>query len=76
MKPIDTNKSLRRTQFYGFASVAIMLGVFGGWTALADLNGAVIASATITAETYSKKVQHREGGNISRILVKIGRAHV
>ena len=72
MKPINTNKSLRRTQFYGFASVAIMLGVFGGWTALADLNGAVIAPATITAETYSKKVQHREGGNISRILVKDG----
>lgn len=72
MKAIDTNKSLRRTQLFGFVSIAVMVGVFGTWTALADLNGAVIAPATITAETYSKKVQHREGGNISRILVKDG----
>lgn len=72
MKPINTNKSLRRTQYLGFFSIAVMLGVFGAWTALADINGAVIAPATITAETYSKKVQHREGGNISRILVRDG----
>ncbi len=72
MKPINTNKSLRRTQVFGFASIIAMCGVFGAWTAMADINGAVIAPATITAETYSKKVQHREGGNISRILVKDG----
>lgn len=72
MKPINTNKSMRRTQLFGFASIIAMFGVFGAWTAMADINGAVIAPATITAETYSKKVQHREGGNISRILVKDG----
>jgi HlyD family secretion protein len=72
MKPIDTNKSLRRTQLFGFASLAVMVGVFGTWTALAELNGAVIAPATIVAESYSKKVQHLEGGNISRILVRDG----
>ena len=72
MKPINTNKSLRRTQFFGFASVVAMLAIFGAWTAMADINGAVIAPATITAESYSKKVQHREGGNIQRILVKDG----
>jgi HlyD family secretion protein len=49
-----------------------MLGIFGAWTALADINGAVIAPATIVSESYSKKVQHREGGNVSRILVKDG----
>jgi multidrug efflux pump subunit AcrA (membrane-fusion protein) len=72
MKPINTNKSLRRTQIFGFGSIFVMLGIFGAWTALADINGAVIAPATIIAESYSKKVQHREGGNISRILVKDG----
>ena len=72
MKPINTDRSLRNTQFFGFASLAIMLGSFGLWTAYADLNGAVVAPATIVAETYSKKVQHREGGNILRILVKDG----
>ncbi|MDE2446725.1 MAG: HlyD family type I secretion periplasmic adaptor subunit [Alphaproteobacteria bacterium] len=72
MKQIDTNKSLRRTQIFGFASLAVMLGVFGTWSVLAELNGAVIASATIVAESYSKKVQHLEGGNIARILVRDG----
>lgn len=72
MKPIETNKSLRRTQIFGFGSIFVMLGIFGAWTALADINGAVIAPATIIAESYSKKVQHLEGGNISRILVKDG----
>ncbi len=72
MKPINTNRSLRTTQLFGFASVIAMLGGFGGWTAFAELNGAVIAPATIVAESYSKKVQHREGGNILRILVKDG----
>ncbi len=72
MKPINTNKSLRRTQIFGFGSIFVMLGIFGAWTAFADINGAVIAPATIIAESYSKKVQHREGGNISRILVKDG----
>jgi HlyD family secretion protein len=72
MKPINTEKSLRRTQLYGFVSFAMMLAVFGAWTEFADINGAVIAPATIVSESYSKKVQHREGGNVSRILVKDG----
>jgi HlyD family secretion protein len=72
MKPINTEKSLRRTQLYGYVSFAIMIGVFGAWTEFADINGAVIAPATIVSESYSKKVQHREGGNVSRILVRDG----
>lgn len=72
MNPINTDRSLRRTQIFGFVSILAMLVAFGAWTALADLNGAVIAPATIVAESYSKKVQHREGGNILRILVKDG----
>jgi HlyD family secretion protein len=72
MKPINTNRSMRSTQIFGFASVIALVGIFGGWTAFAELNGAVIAPATIVAESYSKKVQHREGGNILRILVRDG----
>jgi HlyD family secretion protein len=72
MKPINTEKSLRHTQLYGYASFGIMLAVFGAWTEFADINGAVIAPATIVSESYSKKVQHREGGNVLRISVKDG----
>ncbi len=72
MKPINTERSIRTTQLFGYVSIAVMLGIFGAWTEFADINGAVIAPATIVSESYSKKVQHREGGNVSRILVKDG----
>lgn len=71
-KKIDTQKSLRRTILFGYLSVVVMLGVFVGWGLLTTLNGAVIARATIVAESYSKKVQHEEGGVVSRILVRDG----
>lgn len=74
MKPINTEKSLRSTQLLGYGSFVAMLAIFGAWTAFASLNGAVIAPATIVAETYSKKVQHREGGNVLKILIKDGDA--
>lgn len=50
----------------------VMIGVFMTWGVFTTLNGAVIARATIVAESYSKKVQHEEGGTVSRILVKDG----
>ncbi len=71
-KIFNTDRSLRRLQLFGFGSVAAMVGLFGVWTAFADINGAVIAPATIVAESYSKKVQHREGGNVLKILVRDG----
>jgi HlyD family secretion protein len=69
---LNTKKSMRNTMLMGYTSIALLIGVFGGWAALSDLNGAVIASATIVAESYSKRVQHREGGIVQRILVKEG----
>jgi HlyD family secretion protein len=69
---IDTQKSLRRTLIVGYLSMFVMIGVFVGWGLLTTLNGAVIATATIVAESYSKKVQHEEGGIVSRILIKDG----
>ena len=72
MAKFNTTKSMRRTLLAGYASIALALGMFGGWAALANIHGAVIASATIVVESYSKKVQHKEGGIVSRILVKDG----
>lgn len=72
MKVINTNSSLRRFQVVGFLSVLLMVGVVGGWANFTQLNGAVIAPATIMVETYSKKVQHKEGGIVADIRVKDG----
>ncbi len=72
MKPMDTNRSLRRIQLAGYLSLFAMAGTLGGWSVFADLNGAVIAPATIVVESYSKKVQHRDGGIVQKILVRDG----
>ena len=72
MKPIVTNVSLRHFQLMGFASLAVMLGVVGSWSVLTELNGAIIAPATIMVESFSKKVQHKEGGIVGEIRVKDG----
>ena len=69
---LNTEASLRRLKIFGFASVVSLLAIFAAWSWLADINGAVIANATIVAESYSKKVQHREGGNVLKIMVKDG----
>jgi HlyD family secretion protein len=69
---LNTRKSLRNTMFVGYTSIALLVGVFGGWAALTDINGAVIANATIVAESYSKRVQHQDGGIVSKILIKDG----
>ena len=72
MQPINTNSSLRRFQIVGFLSVLIMVGVVGSWSVFTELNGAVIAPATIMVESYSKKVQHKEGGIVGEIRVRDG----
>lgn len=72
MSAINTQQSLERVLRWGYLSMAVMVVVFGGWAVLARLNGAVIAPATLMVESYSKKVQHRDGGIIGDILVKDG----
>ena len=71
-KAINTQRSLRAYQLLGFAVVLALLVGIGGWGALASINGAIIAPATVAVESYTKKVQHREGGIVSEILVKEG----
>jgi HlyD family secretion protein len=72
MKTVNTEKSLRRFQILGFASIFVVIGALGGWAVRADIHGAVVAPATIMVKTYSKKVQHKEGGIVRQILVKDG----
>ena len=70
--PVNTKRSMRNTLFVGYVSIITLLGAFVGWAVLANINGAVIAHATIVAESYTKRVQHQEGGIIRKILVKDG----
>ena len=49
-------------------TVFILLFGFGGvWSATAPIDGAAVASGLVTSRSYSKVVQHLEGGIIGRV---------
>ena len=56
----------------GYTLIVATFGIGGGWAALAKLDRAVVAPASISVETNKKSVQHLEGGIVSEILVKEG----
>lgn len=53
----------------GFVLIFITFGVFGSWAAIAKLDSAVVAPATISLEGNRRVVQHFEGGIVEDILV-------
>jgi HlyD family secretion protein len=64
--------SIRKQLHLGTAVVFLLLVGLGGWAALADISGAVIASGTVVVESNDKKVQHPTGGIVGKLLVKEG----
>jgi HlyD family type I secretion membrane fusion protein len=56
----------------GAAAIAVCLGGFGAWAALAPLSSAAMAPGIVRVETERKTVQHLEGGIIAELLVREG----
>jgi HlyD family type I secretion membrane fusion protein len=56
----------------GFGVIFLTFFVFGGWAAVARLDSAVVATGTISVESYRKTIQHLEGGIVREILVRDG----
>jgi HlyD family type I secretion membrane fusion protein len=54
--------------------VSLVGALFAAWSALAPLDGAVVAPATVKVELNRKTVQHQEGGIVREILVRDGQA--
>ena len=50
----------------------VLLAGAGGWAATAQIKGAVIATGVFKVQSFSKSVQHLEGGLIEEILVRDG----
>src|SRR3954464_2033151 len=69
---IDTDKSLRRYQAIGYAGILIAALGVTSWSAFASISGAVIAPSIMMVESYSKKIQHKEGGIVKEIKVRDG----
>lgn len=56
----------------GFLSVATLVAGFGTWAAVAQIDGAVIASGRIVVDRNRQAVQHLDGGVVKEVLVKEG----
>ncbi|WP_152048581.1 HlyD family type I secretion periplasmic adaptor subunit [Aureimonas psammosilenae] len=70
--PDDFNASIRRPIVLGTAIVAIFVVGLGALMAIAPLASAVVASAVVKVEDNRKVVKHRDGGIISKVLVRDG----
>ncbi len=68
----DPRTTINKLNVIGFAMLAVMVVVFGGWSATAALSGAVIGSGNVVVESSVKKVQHSTGGIVGQIFVKEG----
>ena len=52
--------------------ITLLVGGFGGWSAIASINGAVVTQAVIAAQTKTNSIQHLDGGLVAEIFVKEG----
>lgn len=57
---------------FGLFAIFLLVGVFGGWAAIAPLKNAAVAVGKVSVVNDKKVVQHLEGGVIDKILVKDG----
>lgn len=69
----EPNKwSARRHLVVGFIALAALVVGLGGWSAMANIAGAIVASGMIEVEANRQVVQHPEGGVVGEILVDDG----
>ena len=56
----------------GLTLVLLLVAGFGGWAAIAQIQGSVIARGVIKVDQNLKIIQHRDGGIVSAILIREG----
>jgi HlyD family secretion protein len=68
----SARRSIRLHLVAGLSVVAVLAGGLGGWAAIAEISGALIAPGQIVVESNVKKVQHPTGGVIGELLARDG----
>ncbi len=72
MSTINFDADLNTHKRFGLIAFFLLFGFGGIWAATAPIDGAAIASGQVTVKSYSKVVQHLEGGIIKDIFVENG----
>ncbi len=68
----DFNSQIDPPKRFGFTMFVLVFFFFGGWAALAPIDGAAVATGIVNVRSYSKFIQHLEGGIIKEIFVNDG----
>ena len=68
----NARQSIRRHARLGLAAALALVGGLGGWAALTELSGAVVAGGAVVVDSHVKKVQHPTGGVVGEILARDG----
>lgn len=64
--------SVRGPLWVGVACVFVLFGGFGLWSVVARIDGAIVASGQVQVEQNRQVVAHRDGGEVSSVLVTEG----
>lgn len=64
--------SAARPLFWGFATLALLVGGLGAWSVFTTLSGAIISHGQIEVSQKRQVVQHPDGGVVRDILVREG----
>jgi HlyD family type I secretion membrane fusion protein len=72
--PPQARSELRALGREAIAPLVVSALLFVAWSALAPIDGAVVAPATVKSELNRKAVQHAEGGIVREIRVREGQA--
>lgn len=70
--PVVPETEDHRYRRIGITVLAVFIGVFGIWGAIAPLSSAIPASGKISVASNNRVIQHLEGGIVKSILVKDG----
>lgn len=63
---------IKRYAAIGLGALIALFGGLGGWAAVAEIDGAVIAPGVVEVESRRQTVQHLEGGIVSALKVRDG----
>ena len=62
--------SVQRHLTISIIALLVLVGGFGGWAALSQISGAIVASGQIEVDQNRQVVQHPDGGVIAELLIE------
>ena len=69
---MSARSSIRRHTRLGLSAALFLVVGLGGWSAITELSGAIVAPGAVVVDSHVKKVQHPTGGVVGDILARDG----